>query len=187
MRQICVLAIALMLCPAYAWADRVERTAGAVDQDDTDWSSTTVGDLNTSDDVWSSHANANGIDALTFTNWGFSIPTDATLDTVYISVEWSGSAIQANRRRLDVYMLSPDSTTRTGTSRQNWPSHGTTDHDSVQTTIGGNNVDPLWQFTGITPDTVNATNWGFEITSLSTERHGRRRRNAVRQDDRQRG
>ena len=66
-------------------------------------------------------------------------------------------------------MLSPDSTTRTGSTRQNWASHGTADHDSVQTTIGGNNIDALWLFTGITPDTVNATNWGFEITNSATQ------------------
>lgn len=159
----------LLLFVGVALADRVEKTAGAVDQDDTDWSNVVVDTLNQTDDRWSVHANANGIDAITLTNWGFSIPTDATLDTIYLSVEWSGSASQAARRRIDAYMLSPDSTTRTGTSRQNWASHGTADHDSVQTTIGGANVDPLWQFTGITPDTVNATNWGFEITNSSTQ------------------
>jgi hypothetical protein len=153
LRSTFLLLISLLL-PTAAWGDAENRTASTVSS--ATWTDATVGVLESDNDVRASHANADGIDSVYCTNFGFTIPTDATIDTIFIITQGFGSAGQAARRRI---LVGPtkDGTSYAGDESENI--NQDQDVDTDNTTTGGDGATPLWSTTWTYTD-INSSTFG---------------------------
>lgn len=90
---------AVLLMPAWAWATDTGWMTGSSVTGGTNWTST--GNMYSSNDAWASYANS-GNDVIAVHGFGASVPTDATVDSIFIRFEGNGASSITPRRRFDV-------------------------------------------------------------------------------------
>jgi len=159
MRQLCIMVIALLLWPAVLLADSDERQAGTI----TGSAWTNPGNSINNDATRATHQNTDGVDSMYHTNYGFSVPAGATIDTIFVIVDAQGDASQANRRRLD-WSLTKNGTSATGESRQNIQFDQNSDNTQNLTGV----LTPLYNTTWTVAE-INASTFGMIVNNAATQ------------------
>ena len=121
---------------------------------------TNIGNVFASDDQRASYVGTTA-DTLYITNLNMGLP-DATLDSIFVTTEAQGSASQAGRRKINLF-LTKDGTTVVGESDAHTHARNT---DDTKRSTGG--TTPLWNTTWTAAE-VNASTFGIVIWKSATQ------------------
>ena len=114
-----------------------------------------------SDDQRASYAGTTQ-DSLYVTNFSMGVTADATIDTIFVTIEAQGSASQAARRRFDVHLVKNGKTIVGDHVIFNHPQNV----DGTERLTGGTN--PLWGTTWTAAE-VNASTFGIQVNRSATQ------------------
>ena len=154
------LIVVALLLPVLAWADEEHREAGTVASGT--WTDPT--ESLTDDNVRATHANGDGIDTLYHTNFGFTIPAGATIDSLYVHIQIQGSASQPVRRRI-VGQFVADGSSITGLSSGNSLQGAQNSDTDFKFHVSGN---PTWA-TNFDVDSINGSGFGILLWNSVTQ------------------
>lgn len=148
----------LLLIPAHARAASDTRYGSSASG--TNW--TNPDSLFASDDKRASHDNTSGnTDTCFITGFGFSVPTGATIDSIYLHIQGQGTASQASRRRVVVAVTKDGSTAAGDDQTLDQDQNSDTDNEVTGST------NPLWNASWSVSD-VNASTFGVLMRCNTT-------------------
>lgn len=122
------------------------------------WSNATVGNLSSSDNVYASHYGPypGGSKCLIATGFNFSLPLDATITGIGLSIErkkqGSINIVDTHIRIIKNGIFSPENKANT---TLNWP--------TSDTIVSYGGLGQLWGFTDLTPSDINSASFGAVI------------------------
>lgn len=163
-----ILALLLLLCGAALADETGYQSVGSAANESsptTSWvvsAGSLVDSLIADDDARATYSGTTN-DTLYCTNFSMGVPTDATIDSIWIGVDFQGDVPQSSRRRL-VLILLKDGTTPVG--ELSVFIQGANGTDAFAERTGGTN--PLWNTTW-TETEVNASTFGVAMWQTATQ------------------